>query len=298
MSYDRIIRYIDMYDNEERVQNAGFVRLERRDNQMSIHIQVAGLKRTDTCLCPVIFVGTDEELELGSISIEQGNGSYVNKELSPEGREGGMTYDTLVEIKILLPKRAVLRCIINNVRAEEECVEEAVPDFKSEAELLREAFEAERKELEKDVDILTLTEEKTEIQKKENLTTYEDMENIHRVPAEDKWQQLWEIYPHIRPFEDSREYLLVKPEDFVILQDKYFCLSSNSFLLHGYYNYNHLIMGKSGKKNHRKFYIGVPGNFYDKEKQVAVLFGFESFEGRNEPVSTGEFGYYMVDVEI
>ena len=119
-----------------------------------------------------------------------------------------------------------------------------------------------------------------------------------QAPAENKWQQLWNIYPHINPFEDCREYLLVKPIDFVVLREKYYGLTTNSFLLHGYYNYNHLIMARDGKRPEEKVYIGVPGNFYEKEKQAAVLFGFESFEGKQEPVETGDFGYYMVSVEI
>ena len=47
-----------------------------------------------------------------------------------------------------------------------------------------------------------------------------------------------------------------------------------------------------------KYYIGVPGNFYEREKQVAGMFGFESFEGKVEPAQNGDFGYYMIPVEI
>ena len=32
----------------------------------------------------------------------------------------------------------------------------------------------------------------------------------------DKWEQLNKIYPHIHPFGDSREYLSIKPRDFII----------------------------------------------------------------------------------
>ena len=41
-----------------------------------------------------------------------------------------------------------------------------------------------------------------------------------------------------------------------------------------------------------------PGNYYDREKEVAVLFGFESFECAKEPVRTGDYGYYMMRVEL
>jgi hypothetical protein len=42
----------------------------------------------------------------------------------------------------------------------------------------------------------------------------------------------------------------------------------------------------------------VPGNFYDREKQVAVMYGFESFECAKEPAGQGDFGYYMIRVEL
>jgi len=42
----------------------------------------------------------------------------------------------------------------------------------------------------------------------------------------------------------------------------------------------------------------VPGNFYEREKQVALMFGFESFECQKEPAQVGDFGYYMIPVEL
>lgn len=116
--------------------------------------------------------------------------------------------------------------------------------------------------------------------------------------SEDKWRQLWKIYPHIRPFRDEREYLSLWPEDFVVLRSDAYRLAHNSFLLHGYYNYEHLILTQMSVKGMDRYYIGVPGNFYEKEKQVAIMFGFESFECRQEPAQEGDFGYYMIRVEL
>ncbi len=118
------------------------------------------------------------------------------------------------------------------------------------------------------------------------------------IKREDKWQQLWKLYPHIQPFQDEREYLSLGPEDFVVLRSGDYGLAHNSFLLHGYYNYAHLILTQMSVKGANRYYIGVPGNFYEKEKQVAVMFGFESFECRQEPAREGDFGYYMIRVEL
>lgn len=115
---------------------------------------------------------------------------------------------------------------------------------------------------------------------------------------EHKWQQLSVIYPHIKPFEDERDYLSIGPGDFVIFPEKYYKMANNSFLLHGYYNYEHLILARVEKQGRSFYYVGVPGNFYDREKQVALMFGFESFECLEEPARQGDFGYYMMRMEL
>ena len=74
--------------------------------------------------------------------------------------------------------------------------------------------------------------------------------------------------------------------------------ANNSFLLHGYYNYHHLILTKVEQRGESLYYIGVPGAFYEREKQVAVMFGFESFECAEEPAQAGDFGYYMMRTEL
>ena len=113
-----------------------------------------------------------------------------------------------------------------------------------------------------------------------------------------KWEQLSSIYPHIHPFRDARVFLSVGPEDFVVLRERCYQMTHNSFLLHGYYNYRHLLLMRQEVSGEVKYYIGVPGNFYEREKQVARMFGFESFEGTREPAWEGDFGYYLIAVEL
>ena len=113
-----------------------------------------------------------------------------------------------------------------------------------------------------------------------------------------KWEQLNRIYPKIQPFGDVREYLSIAPCDFVILSEHYQEMVQNSFLLHGYYNYGHLILTKIKEGIDDNYYLGVPGVYYEREKKAALLFGFEGFEGDGNAVQDGSFGYYMKRVEI
>lgn len=115
---------------------------------------------------------------------------------------------------------------------------------------------------------------------------------------EDKWQQLQHMYPAVHPFGDQREYLSIAPKDFVVLSMEYQKMVHNSFLLHGYYNYRHIILGRFIVNGEERFYLGVPGVYYDREKMAAEMFGFEAFEGRTAHAEQGSFGYYMKQVKI
>jgi hypothetical protein len=148
------------------------------------------------------------------------------------------------------------------------------------------------------------TTEQSESQTKSQLTSiHTETRSDEKCPLhirlhEDKWKQLSQLYPHLAPFQDERNYLSIAPNDFVILQKDYHKLVNNSFLLHGFYNYEHLILTKENKRNTEQYYLGVPGNFYEKEKQVAVMYGFDNFECKQEPAQEGDFGYYMIPVEL
>jgi len=110
---------------------------------------------------------------------------------------------------------------------------------------------------------------------------------------EDKWEQILDTYDQIHPYGDERVYVKLEPKDFVILQEKYQQLVNNSFLLHGFYNYRYVILGKEND-----YYLGVPGVFYEREKMVALMFGFEAFECSGGEARPGEFGYYLRMVEL
>ena len=50
-------------------------------------------------------------------------------------------------------------------------------------------------------------------------------------------------------------------------------LANNSFLLHGFHNYHHLLYIKEDEN----VWIGVPGIFHEKEELAAKAFGFTEF---------------------
>ena len=55
-------------------------------------------------------------------------------------------------------------------------------------------------------------------------------------------------------------------------------LSTNSFLLHGFWNYGYLVLKKKVEGDEETLSLGVPGIFEKPEAVMAVLFGFPKFQ--------------------
>lgn len=310
MSYDRKIKYLELVEGDMILQNAGFVKLEARDGEVAVGIKVEKLKQADDGAAQIFVLGEGKESVLGELCLEQGRGYIAYEGLKEEALAGHITYEELQEIRIRLQSDRILRCIIKEkgkgntveplVQKEEPCIVEATQQ--------EEIVDMEEKPSVGSGIILDTVEE--EPVEQEETFSYQEPEQEREVVDEEsrpaptralattKWQQLWDKYPHIKPFHDHREYLELKPENLVVLTGQCYPLVSNSFLLHGFYNYNHLILTKELVHGQEQYYVGAPGNFYTKEKQVAILFGFESFEGKVEPAQNGDFGYYMIPVEI
>ena len=138
---------------------------------------------------------------------------------------------------------------------------------------------------------------KSDLENKEQLSTINNSKKRSKVETsplyESKWEQLLSAYEQIHPYGDNRIYIKLEPKDFIVLRSNYQHLVNNSFLLHGFYNYRYVILGKE-----KEYYIGVPGVFYEREKMVALMFGFEAFECEGGEAEEGKFGYYLRKVEI
>lgn len=88
-------------------------------------------------------------------------------------------------------------------------------------------------------------------------------------------------------------------------------LCSNSFLIHGFFNYRYLMLKTLEQNGQKKCYLGVPGVYERPERTMAFMFGFPSFEparaGEESSPSSGAdvqavspesgvFGYWMLQL--
>lgn len=65
----------------------------------------------------------------------------------------------------------------------------------------------------------------------------------------------------------------IQRSDIARLPRRFWPLANNSFLLHGYHNYNHLMLIEEGGRT----WLGVPGIYAPQEARAADLFGFPRF---------------------
>ncbi len=126
-------------------------------------------------------------------------------------------------------------------------------------------------------------------------------EDLMEQPEDLVAKKLFDSYPRIYPFEDNEIILCVKiePKDIGMLPKDLWALSNNSFLMHGFYCYHHLIFAKMKDKYGSRFILGIPGIYHNRERFMARMFGFESFKSiRRRELQQGDFGYWYLEVNF
>ncbi len=377
MGFDRKIKYLDYYENGERVRGGGFIKLETTDTLFRLELIVKGVRGTKDFSAEVILCGKGREETWGRIQLEDGQGG-LRQECQVGAGVGGtdIKCGELRGIRIPLGEGKEISCRWEEAEAADNSVgkepekpakakrtedqENRGLRKKREEKKLQEVSSLQNSEGQPEEvgrsqprEVRSQSEEVGKSRSREAGSRSEEgggsqprevrsqseegggsrsrevrsqSEEVGRsrsreagsrseeglgnrcrdfgrqpeaVPLlEDKWLQLCAIYPHIKPFQDQREYLSIRPQDFVLFSADSYKAAGNSFMLHGYYNYRHLILAREERRGEILYYVGVPGNYYDREKQVAVMFGFESFECAQEPAQSSDFGYYMMRVQI
>lgn len=313
-AYCKKIAYLDYLENGMKIKNAGFLKLEENGGRIRLELRV---KNAPEQFSGPFEICTDSGGKIGQISLNRGSGGccmvWDKDRPAPEGTQ----QETMTGIYIRLPDRRLLQAVweepffalTKRPNSAEQTAKTPTPEPEPNPEPNPEPTLAPTPEA---------TPEPTPtpapasaLKASENVSepvaqTDAPKEATGQTPPpkivcySDKWTQLCHLFPVIHPFQDEREYLSITPSDFVVLCSEYQKMVHNSFLLHGYYNYSHLILGRIRKPNtdEWQYYLGVPGNFYDREKMVAEMFGFEAFEGVKKQAGPGDFGYFMKKVKI
>lgn len=292
----RFVTYIYAYENNNKNQNVGFAKVDIRGDycQVEIHLKRTGYTNVK---CPVyLFVRENEVIvgvEIGEIALVNGCGDFV-RQLNCNGvgetpycmkdMKGILIFlDNTVMFASQWDEKAIYR---ENFKLYEETKEIPVEQAEDAAEEPEESGQMEK-----------LQVESVQAQQSREQQTEELQPETQR--SGDMWMDLWEklngMYGAKNLFENMPEISGIHMElkDLRELPKKYWYLGSNSFLLHGFFNYRHLLLGKVENESGRKWFIGVPGIYQNQEKVLATVFGFPEFrQEKDTGVKTGQFGYW------
>ena len=114
-------------------------------------------------------------------------------------------------------------------------------------------------------------------------------------------EEIEEVSKYIPP--NTIRYEKIQRQDLSRLPRREWRLANNSFLLHGFYNYHHLLYIEDGDK----IWIGVPGIYHEKEQAAANAFGFSEFRrltdmelelSEEEKNTYDDFGYWCRKVDV
>lgn len=269
---ERKVDYLEYWVRGEKIMGCGFVRSILREDKACLEVVVNGLRRNlpwemkyiseqGECLPVEIQYGRKWH-SAGYLSLKEGAGCFcMTCRLREVGADNLRQLFQWDQIRIPMDAEREIRC------------------------------ERDREETET---IMEKTEEKTE----ENAEEKPEPEAAAKQICGSKWEQIEQIYPYVTPFDDKRQYISIRPADFLLLTEKSYRKADNSFTHHGYYSYGYLILTRLEKHGEFVCYLGVPGNYYPEEAAAAKYFGFDSFEGKQESTRDGEFGFYLMKVSL
>lgn len=320
--YQKEIIYLGLYKDGDRLGSAGFLKVEKRDKDGNLSLVVKNVPHSINGKYPVRYYSGSEWKEADGITVREGGGQWEKQE--PDSLER-------VRLQIMLPGgylvEGISREAVRQAAAvKEEEKAEQLPDAEP-AAIVKVAAEPTATEPiapERSASVTSIVRAPEQQDAAEPSVLQPEPPKVERIVVqkqggrvrgdvaeqtqkplmadalvieglkEDKWEQILDTYDNIHPYGDERVYVKLEPKDFIIMSGKYQHLVNNSFLLHGFYNYRHVILGKEGEA----YYLGVPGVFYEREKMVALMFGFEAFECESGESKAGEFGYYLRKVEL
>mgnify|MGYP000152276437 FL=1 len=336
----RFIRYLYEYEGNQKKRNVGFVKVEQDGKETTISVHGKGLcgKSNENISCYLIKLDSEMgnilfvpagEIQIGMISC--GGCFCYTEELIRAGygkteQSVGQTWekkDDICGLGLGDPKEAFYVTLWNEAMygdldiARAKVFQEFASDKTAEESKSIKNIDEKEAEVETqfgdDEETENLEEEQPE--KKEQETVEEssekkEQETVEELPEKKEQETVEESSEKKDLKKDDRDIDLqnfrrqimkIQRGEISILPRCEWKLANNNFLLHGYYNYRHLVLIDEGNQ----LKLGVPGIYHEREARAAATFGFPEFiaeadvnvtlepQERNE---NQQFGYWCRQV--
>lgn len=304
MEYNRLVAYIYSYNSGLKNRNVGFARMEVRNDNIKMSINMQNAIVEGYSIWGVYLFYRDGEdvcgIKLGEMTLGGGtsdftyNGSAINIESSKINFEdirglffisgGNKNYvfasewddEGFAPEKILLERRSVepLKEPIVNTAV----IETDEPEYKV----------AEQMEMPEQSSKEELPEEDFIDEGQDNSPELEQM-----------WELISDRREKLFIFADDELYdvIEINPDDIDKMPNTNWHLRNNSFVNHGYFNFRHLIAGRNHAEDGTGFFIGVPGIYNRRERNLASMYGFNRFKfSMRSDMRLNQFGYWYRDI--
>lgn len=277
----RFVTYIYAYEDKKKGSNIGFARIDIRgeDCRLEIHLRGAYVKQAT---CNVYLFrensGKMQGFKIGEMQLVNGNGDYVA--ILKVGRIADSTFPMgdMDGIVLLSEDKSMFMSRWKEGNVIEVCLENFYMWQPQQEENNRQEENIWQEESNRQEES-TLQEEPIQVD-----TEYEQDVQATEIPMpnifpEYNWQSIWEnlIQNHTiyHPFDNPKaECIQIELKHLRELPKCYWYLGNNSFLLHGFFNYHYLVIGKTSEE---RWFLGVPGIYQRQERVMAAIFGFPGF---------------------
>ena len=298
--YQRMVSYLYEYKRGEKGANVGYARLEIRENMAKMIISVR-MRRDVSAVCPVELYYWEgksaRRIEVGQITLS--GGRVEDRVLLPgKGEKNGVDISLINGLMICLPDGVIgsawdeqpvpAEQSVQSVQREERYIEMSEEEETSlqAAEVMEEPSETSLSQPESQQPrVPDGPEDDTE-----------PRPGVRPGTEEQTLAYFFENGTRMCPFEDATitQCVRIEPADLEYLPREAWVLGSNSFLLHGYYTYGHLILAKLKGMGVESTILGVPGQYQNRERFLAKMFGFEYFKPIGASSDEGDFGYWYL----
>lgn len=259
----RFIRYLYEYQDGKRTRNTGFVKVEEQEDAVVIQIYGRGFPPAEGRILKIYLFyeegGQCIGIFMGEIHGTQAAFGYKLR-YTPEDVGGSDRFRRIQGIILRTGKAADAGNYGATWKDDFADSLKMIP----EEEWKQSMQNGESKERIEQED--TVQNEKTENQNEEN-----EQEQIPNVSEEDIMQKGGQ---QEEPEIQQKDVIYkITRQELAGLPRKEWKLANNHFLLHGYYNYHHLV----SFKKEGKYWLGVPGLYFPGEQRAAAAFGFGQF---------------------
>ena len=333
----RFIRYLYEYEGNQKKRNVGFVKVEQDGKETTISVHGKGLcgKSNENISCYLIKLDSEMgnilfvpagEIQIGMISC--GGCFCYTEELIRAGygkteQSVGQTCekkDDICGLGLGDPKEAFYVALWNEemygdldiarakvfqefdsdkTAGESKSIDEKEAEVETQFGDDEETENLEEEQPEKkDQETVEESSEKKEQETVEEFPEKKDQETVEE-SSEKKDLKKNDRDIDLQNF--RRQIMKIQRGEISILPRCEWKLANNNFLLHGYYNYRHLVLIDEGNQ----LKLGVPGIYHEREARAAATFGFPEFiaeadvnvtlepQERNE---NQQFGYWCRQV--